>query len=111
MMVVRPWASPHEEDIHDEEILSQTHISEEAARVAMRELREDESTRKHGLQQMREWLRKNKDVENVRSGIKYYSDSIKNWKIFRDGEFVRWCSLSGLNHTPYHNIRTNITII
>uniref|UniRef100_A0A0A9WJV2 Clavesin-2 n=1 Tax=Lygus hesperus TaxID=30085 RepID=A0A0A9WJV2_LYGHE len=67
VMVVRPWASPHGEEIQDEEILSQTAISEEAARVAMRELREDEATRAHGLQQMREWIRKNKDVENVRT--------------------------------------------
>jgi len=42
-------------------------ISESALKIAKKELREDKTTREQALAQMRDWLRKNYDVENVRS--------------------------------------------
>ncbi|CAB0001981.1 unnamed protein product [Nesidiocoris tenuis] len=70
-MVVRPWTNNrHGDEIHGEkedELLRQTSISEEAARVAMRELREDEAARTHCIGQMKDWIRKNKDLQNIRT--------------------------------------------
>ena len=42
-------------------------LSDEIRQIAKRELREDKSSREQSLKQMREWLSKNKDVENVRT--------------------------------------------
>jgi hypothetical protein len=43
-------------------------LTEEVARVAGRELRESKSTREQMLQQFREWIRKNTDICNCRTG-------------------------------------------
>lgn len=42
-------------------------LSDEVKKIAKDELREDESSRKQSLKQMRDWLAKNKDVENIRT--------------------------------------------
>lgn len=46
-------------------------LSDEIKKIAKDQLREDESSRKQSLKQMREWLSKNKDVENVRTDDKF----------------------------------------
>ena len=45
-----------------------TDLKEEVARVADRELRENKSTREKMLEQFREWIRKNPDICNCRTG-------------------------------------------
>jgi hypothetical protein len=45
-----------------------TALQEEVARVADRELRENKSTREQMLEQFREWIRKNRDICNSRTG-------------------------------------------
>jgi hypothetical protein len=45
-----------------------TGLKEEVARVAYRELRENKSTREQMLEQFREWIRKNPDICNCRTG-------------------------------------------
>jgi hypothetical protein len=45
-----------------------TGLKEEVARVADRELRENKSTREQMLEQLREWIRKNPDISNCRTG-------------------------------------------
>jgi hypothetical protein len=47
-----------------------TGLKEEVARVADRELRENKSTREQMLEQFREWIRKNQDICNCRTGSK-----------------------------------------
>lgn len=42
-------------------------LSDEVKKIAKDELREDESSRKQSLKQMRDWISKNKDVENIRT--------------------------------------------
>lgn len=42
-------------------------LSDEIKKIAKHELREDRSSREQSLKQMRDWLSKNKDVENVRT--------------------------------------------
>jgi hypothetical protein len=44
-------------------------LSPDTAKFAKQDLREDEATRKHGLDAMREWLSKNGDITNCRTGI------------------------------------------
>ncbi|CAO1307950.1 unnamed protein product [Diamesa tonsa] len=46
-------------------------LSDEIKKIAKDQLREDERSRKQSLKQMREWLSKNKDVENVRTDDKF----------------------------------------
>lgn len=48
-------------------------LEERVLEAARSELREDESSRDQALQQLRDWLRKNPDVRNVRTGNKYKS--------------------------------------
>jgi hypothetical protein len=43
-------------------------LKEEVALVADRELRENKSTREKMLEQFREWIRKNPDICNCRTG-------------------------------------------
>jgi hypothetical protein len=45
-----------------------TGLKEEVARVADLELRENKSTRQQMLEQFREWIRKNQDICNCRTG-------------------------------------------
>jgi len=45
-----------------------TGLKEEVARVADQELRENKSTREQMLEQFREWIRKNPDICNCRTG-------------------------------------------
>lgn len=42
-------------------------ISETALKIARKELREDKNAREQSLQQLREWLKKNEDVQDIRT--------------------------------------------
>lgn len=46
-------------------------LSDNALKVARKELREDRSAREQGLDQLRNWLKKNEDVENVRTDTNF----------------------------------------
>lgn len=43
-------------------------LSDKALAVAKTELREDKSTREQALEQFRDWIAKNEDLENCRTG-------------------------------------------
>ncbi|CRK92780.1 CLUMA_CG006258, isoform A [Clunio marinus] len=55
-------------------------ISESALQLAKSELREDKKTREQSLVQMREWLKKNYDVENVRTDDTFLLRFLRNKK-------------------------------
>lgn len=46
-------------------------LSDSALKLARKELREDRSARDQGLEQLRNWLKKNEDVENVRTDDRF----------------------------------------
>jgi hypothetical protein len=51
-------------ELGDEECI----LSPEVALVAKEELREDQGTRSQALAQIRDWIRKNPDIKNCRTG-------------------------------------------
>lgn len=55
-------------------------ISDSVLKVAKKELREDKTTREQALDQMRDWLRKNYDVENVRTDDSFLLRFLRNKK-------------------------------
>lgn len=46
-------------------------LSDSALKIARKELREDRSAREQGLEQLRNWIAKNEDVENVRTDDRF----------------------------------------
>lgn len=46
-------------------------ISESVLKIARKELREDKSAREQSLEQFKDWIRKNEDVQNVRTDDKF----------------------------------------
>jgi hypothetical protein len=62
-----PWSN-NNNGINDKmTVINSNGLTDYAIKVAKKELREDKSTREQALQQMRDWLKKNYDVENVRT--------------------------------------------
>lgn len=55
-------------------------LSESVLRQAKEELREDKSTREQALEQMRSWLQKNQDLENVRADDSFLLRFLRNKK-------------------------------
>lgn len=55
-------------------------IRDSFLKVAKKELREDKTTREQGLEQMRDWLKKNSDVENVRTDDSFLLRFLRNKK-------------------------------
>lgn len=55
-------------------------ISESVLKVAKKELREDKATREQALEQMRQWLKQNYDVENVRTDDSFLLRFLRNKK-------------------------------
>lgn len=51
-------------------------LSERALAVAKTELREDRLTREQALQHFREWIVKNQDLENCRTGKRLFQRSV-----------------------------------
>jgi hypothetical protein len=43
-------------------------LSPDTEKFAKEDLREDEATRKHGIEALREWINKNPDITNCRTG-------------------------------------------
>jgi CRAL/TRIO domain len=60
-----PWTKNKDHDVKAAKIKDP--ISELAQKVAKSELREDKETREQSLKQLREWILKNYDIENVRT--------------------------------------------
>lgn len=46
-------------------------LNENVLKIARKELREDKNAREQGLMQLRNWLKKNEDVENCRTDDKF----------------------------------------
>jgi CRAL/TRIO, N-terminal domain len=55
-------------------------ICDSFLKVAKKELREDKTTREQALEQMRDWLKKNYDVENVRTDDSFLLRFLRNKK-------------------------------
>lgn len=71
-----PWIKSKDGELKKEKVK----ISESLLKVAKQELREDKATREQALEQMRDWLRKNKDVENVRTDDTFLLRFLRNKK-------------------------------
>lgn len=74
-----PWAKSKDNDVvkpTNEKI----NISDSFLKVAKKELREDKTTREQALEQMRDWLKKNYDVENVRTDDSFLLRFLRNKK-------------------------------
>lgn len=46
---------------------NETVVSEKVQKIAKKELRENESAREQSLDQLKDWIKKNRDIENVRT--------------------------------------------
>lgn len=55
-------------------------VSDSVLKVAKKELREDKAVREQSLEQMRDWLKKNSDVENVRTDDTFLLRFLRNKK-------------------------------
>lgn len=62
------------------DLKSKVKVSDAVLKVAKSELREDKTTREQALQQMRQWLQKNCDVENVRIDDTFLLRFLRNKK-------------------------------
>lgn len=67
-----PWGNKDKDSKECEKqkcdpVQSDTGVSEAVMKVARKELREDKAIREQSLEQMREWLRQNQDIENIRT--------------------------------------------
>lgn len=65
VMISNPWQSPTEKQ---EFIVENTDLVELAKKVASGELREDDNAREQCIQQFKEWIQKNADIENCITG-------------------------------------------
>lgn len=74
-----PWSKGKDSDLK-EPIKDKVVISDSVLKVAKKELREDKTTREQSLEQMREWLKKNFDVENVRTDDSFLLRFLRNKK-------------------------------
>lgn len=70
-------------------------LSEETQRVAKEQLREDNDSRDHALQQMQEWVKRNPRIERCRTGtpLRIIMYEIKN----RQNQFMLTYGRSQLN--------------
>lgn len=73
-----PWSKSKDSD--EKLIKGKVNISESVLTVAKNELREDNKTREQALEQMRDWLKKNYDVENVRTDDAFLLRFLRNKK-------------------------------
>lgn len=72
-----PW---NNNDCDLKTIKENVNVSDKTLKVAKKELREDEATREQSLEQMRDWLKKNVDVENVRTDDSFLLRFLRNKK-------------------------------
>lgn len=75
-----PWTKGKDSDALCEKTSEKTKISDSVLKVAKKELREDKTTREQALDQMRDWLKKNYDVENVRTDDSFLLRFLRNKK-------------------------------
>lgn len=73
-----PWSKNNDGDIKT--LKDKVDVSDSVLKVAKKELREDQKTREQSLEQMREWLKKNYDVENVRTDDNFLLRFLRNKK-------------------------------
>lgn len=66
LIASHPWSTPPTMDNTISEKFSD--LTEMAAFVAKTELREDKKTREQCLEQFKEWIRKNPDIQNCLTG-------------------------------------------
>ncbi|CAH1366631.1 retinaldehyde-binding protein 1 [Tenebrio molitor] len=64
LLISNPWRDNNNTLIDKKLICKEQDISDKLAKVAKNELREDERTRQQCLQQFRDWIKKNQDIEN-----------------------------------------------
>lgn len=57
-----PWSSERMSQQDDSDL----GLSENALKIARKELREDKNARDQSLQQLRDWIKKNQDVQDIR---------------------------------------------
>lgn len=65
-----PWGNNNNNNNNEKpkgDIHNDTGLTDVVMKVARKELREDKAIREQALEQMREWLKQNQDVENVRT--------------------------------------------
>ncbi|KAG5674946.1 hypothetical protein PVAND_004890 [Polypedilum vanderplanki] len=74
-----PWSKNKENEAKTSKYDADS-ISDLAKKVAKSELREDKEMREESLKQMREWLAKNFDVENVRTDDRFLLRFLRNKK-------------------------------
>lgn len=73
-----PWSKGKDSDVKP---LKETVVaSDSVMKIAKKELREDKATREQALAQMRDWLRKNSDVEHVRTDDSFLLRFLRNKK-------------------------------
>lgn len=73
-----PWSKSKDCEIKSSK--GKAVISDSALKIAKKELREDKITREQSLEQMRDWLKKNCDVENVRTDDSFLLRFLRNKK-------------------------------
>ena len=62
-----PWNNNNNEKLPKGDYFQDTGVTDAVMKVARKELREDKYSREQSLQQLRDWLKKNRDVESVRT--------------------------------------------
>ncbi|XP_055606774.1 clavesin-1 [Uranotaenia lowii] len=63
-----PWGSnSNKDDKQKDGLCPDTGLTEAVLKIARKELREDKAIRDQSLEQMREWIKQNQDIENVRT--------------------------------------------
>lgn len=72
-----PWSKSKDNDV---KLKDKVNISESVLKVAKKELREDKTTREQALEQIRDWLKKNYDVANVRTDDAFLLRFLRNKK-------------------------------
>lgn len=73
-----PWSKS--KDCDSKPLKEKVVASDSVMKIAKKELREDKTTREQSLAQMRDWLRKNSDVENVRTDDSFLLRFLRNKK-------------------------------
>lgn len=74
-----PWSKNKDHD-QDAKGDNKNEISELARKIAKSELREDKDMRESCLKQMREWIAKNQDIENIRLDDTFLLRFLRNKK-------------------------------
>lgn len=73
-----PWSKSKDSDLKP--LKEKVVASDSVMKVARKELREDKTTREQSLVQMRDWLKKNSEIENVRTDDSFLLRFLRNKK-------------------------------